>query len=94
MATFSDRSDSSHKQQPTASDSGLCQQVVGQLAAQNIPIRWQLLHMPTIGISSSLIRRYCRQNRSIRYLVPDNVRAYITAHNLYTDGTTECQADL
>ncbi|HEY9728834.1 MAG TPA: nicotinate (nicotinamide) nucleotide adenylyltransferase [Chroococcales cyanobacterium] len=91
--TFCDRSDSSYKQQPTTSDSWLCQQVVRQLAAQNILIRWQLLQMPTLGISSSLIRQYCRQNRSIRYLVPDNVRAYITAQNLYTDGITEFQAD-
>lgn len=91
-STFSDRTDSSHKKQPTTSDRWLCQQVVGQLAAQNIRIRWQLLQMPNIGISSSLIRQYCRNGRSIRYLVPDNVRAYITAHNLYTDGITESQA--
>lgn len=61
----------------------LCQQVAEQLASQAIPIRWQLLQTPPIGISSSLIRHYCRQGRSIRYLVPDGVRAYITKHNLY-----------
>lgn len=63
--------------------SWLCQQVAGQLASQDISIRWQLLQMPPIGISSSLIRQYCRQGRSIRYLVPESVRAYITTHNLY-----------
>lgn len=90
--TFSDRSGSHDKKQPTVSDSWLCQQVVRQLADRNILIRWQLLQMPTIGISSSLIRQYCRQNRSIRYLVPDDIQAYITSHNLYTDGITESQA--
>lgn len=61
----------------------LCEQVARQLASQNISIRWQLLQMPPLGISSSLIRQYCRQGRSIRYLVPEGVRAYITTHNLY-----------
>lgn len=61
----------------------LCQQVARQLASQNISIRWQLLQMPPLSISSSLIRQYCRQGRSIRYLVPDGVQAYITTHNLY-----------
>jgi nicotinate-nucleotide adenylyltransferase len=65
--------------------SWLCQQVVRQLASQDIPIRWQLLQMPPVGISSSLIRHYCRQRRSIRYLVPEEVRAYIITHNLYLD---------
>jgi nicotinate-nucleotide adenylyltransferase len=61
----------------------LCQQVARQLAAQDILIRWQLLQMPEVGISSSLIRQYSQQGRSIRYLVPDAVRTYITTHNLY-----------
>jgi nicotinate-nucleotide adenylyltransferase len=42
--------------------------------------------MPAVGISSTLIRQYCRQHRSIRYLVPESVRAYITDHNLYLEG--------
>lgn len=72
-------------QQPVDFQSSqLCQQIVTQLASQNIPIRWQLLPMPPLGISSSLIRRYCQQNRSIRYLVPDGVQAYISACNLYS----------
>ena len=62
-----------------------CQHIVGQLAAQNISIRWQLLQMPLVSISSSLIRQYCRQRRSIRYLVPEAVQAYITTHKLYLD---------
>ncbi len=63
----------------------LCQQVVGQLASQDILIRWQLLQMPLVSISSSLIRQYCLQHRSIRYLVSEDVRAYISTHNLYLD---------
>ncbi len=66
-------------------ESCLCHQVVNQLASQDIPIRWLLLQMPHVDISSSLIRQYCRQQRSIRYLVPESVRAYITTHNLYLD---------
>lgn len=65
--------------------SQLCQQVARKLASQAISIRWQLLHMPPVDISSSLIRQYCRQHRSIGYLVPETVRAYIAAHNLYSD---------
>jgi nicotinate-nucleotide adenylyltransferase len=64
---------------------GLCQQVAQQLASQDISIRWQLLQMPLVGISSSLIRRYCHQRQSIRYLVPEEVRAYIASHNLYLE---------
>ncbi|MBD1837699.1 nicotinate (nicotinamide) nucleotide adenylyltransferase [Coleofasciculus sp. FACHB-64] len=61
----------------------LCQQIVQQLVAQELTIRWQLLKMPKVGISSSLIRHYCRQKHSIRYLVPEAVRVYISIHNLY-----------
>lgn len=61
----------------------LCDRVVQQLAAQNIPIRWQLLHFPPVAISSSLIRQCCHQGRSIRHLVPEPVQTYIALHNLY-----------
>lgn len=66
-----------------AQSTQLCKQVAKQLNSQNILIRWQLLPMPPLGISSSLIRQYCHQRRSIRYLVPEGVRAYIAAHSLY-----------
>lgn len=78
------RTDVSFQQPVDFQSSRLCQQIVTQLASQNIPIRWQLLPMTPLGISSSLIRRYCQQNRSIRYLVPDGVRAHISACNLYS----------
>jgi len=55
----------------------LCQQVAQKLESQSIAIRWQALPMPSVGISSSLIRQYYRQGRSIRYLVPEAVRTYL-----------------
>jgi nicotinate-nucleotide adenylyltransferase len=61
----------------------LCQQVERQLLSQSIPIRWSILSMPQFPISSSLIRHYCRQNRSIRGLVPEAVRVYIAEQQLY-----------
>jgi nicotinate-nucleotide adenylyltransferase len=64
----------------------VCDRAVQQLAAQNIPIRWQLLHVvPPVAISSSLIRQSCHQGRSIRHLVPEPVRTYIARHNLYSE---------
>jgi nicotinate-nucleotide adenylyltransferase len=38
---------------------------------------------PDLGHSASQIRRLVAQGRSIRYLVPDVVEAYIRAHDLY-----------
>lgn len=45
--------------------------------------RSQLLDMPAINLSSSLIRQRCQDGRSIRYLVPESVRSQILAHQLY-----------
>lgn len=58
-------------------------EVIQQLASSNLNIRWQLLQMPLLGISSSLIRQNCHNGHSIRYLVPEVVETYITTHNLY-----------
>jgi nicotinate-nucleotide adenylyltransferase len=41
------------------------------------------LPMPLIGISSSEIRRRVAEGRTIRYLVPDPVAAYIRRKRLY-----------
>ena len=62
----------------------ICEQVELKLSEECINIRWQILHMPRIGVSSSLIRQYCRDRSSIRYLVPESVRIYIATHNLYS----------
>ncbi|MDX2212063.1 MAG: nicotinate (nicotinamide) nucleotide adenylyltransferase [Oculatellaceae cyanobacterium bins.114] len=70
----------------------LCTQVAQALLQQNLKIHWQVLHMPLFEVSSSLIRQYRRDakrfplgnnHRSIRYLVPDAVFAYINRENLY-----------
>ncbi|OCR02645.1 nicotinate (nicotinamide) nucleotide adenylyltransferase [Oscillatoriales cyanobacterium USR001] len=57
--------------------------VVAQMNALGVQIRCSLLEMPSIGISSSLIRRFCLEGRELRYLVPETVRTYITAQKLY-----------
>jgi nicotinate-nucleotide adenylyltransferase len=52
----------------------------------DIPItlpRTQVLHGPTIEISSSDVRLKVSHRESIRYLVPDEVVRYVRAHRLY-----------
>lgn len=56
--------------------SQLSEQQVDRLISGIIPT-------PRMDISSSEIRWRIRQGRSIRYLVPEPVREYIDAHNLY-----------
>ncbi len=46
-------------------------------------LNWHRLEMPSVAVSSSLIRQRCRDERSIRYLVPESVRCYITEKFLY-----------
>jgi nicotinate-nucleotide adenylyltransferase len=57
----------------------VCLQVADYFIKQKIPFYWHLLNMPQVEISSSLIRDYWQQGRSLRYLVPDAVRHYLTA---------------
>src|SRR4051812_49118054 len=45
--------------------------------------RVRFFDMPRVDISSSDIRRRVREDRPIRYLVPDEVAGYIGAHGLY-----------
>lgn len=61
----------------------VCQTVADQFTAQSVQLDWHVLQMPQVDISSSLIRTYCQQGRSIRYLVPETVRIYINTNNLY-----------
>lgn len=57
--------------------------VIQQMAQRSIHLRWQLLSIKPIALSSSLIRQHCQQGQSIGGLVPEAVRSYIVAHNLY-----------
>jgi len=66
-----------------------CQQVAQQITEQGNALRWQLLKMPRVEISSSLIRQYCGDRRSIRYLVPETVYIYIVLHHLYFDSSDQ-----
>ena len=45
--------------------------------------RITFLHGPELGHAASTIRRLVRDGRSIRYLVPPAVAAYIRDHDLY-----------
>jgi len=56
------------------------------LQGQHPRPRLQVLAVPGIGIASSLVRERVAAGRSIRYLVPEPVRALIEAHGLYREG--------
>ena len=59
------------------------ERVATQMALMDVEIRFEVLSMSAIEISSSHIRRCCAESRDLRYLVPEVVRTYITAHQLY-----------
>ncbi|MGB8688725.1 MAG: hypothetical protein WCD53_15515 [Microcoleus sp.] len=52
--------------------------------SQAVQIRWQVLAMSAIEVSSSSIRWYCSQGRSIGHLVPEAIETYIMTHQLYS----------
>jgi nicotinate-nucleotide adenylyltransferase len=43
----------------------------------------QAVTIPPVGIASTDLRRRLAEGRSVRYLVPRAVEAYIDAHDLY-----------
>ncbi|MEG4201445.1 nicotinate (nicotinamide) nucleotide adenylyltransferase [Microcoleus sp. Pol12A5] len=57
--------------------------VAEQMALLDVEIRWEVLSMAAIEISSSHIRRCCAERINLRYLVPEVVGTYIAAHQLY-----------
>ncbi|MEG4209275.1 nicotinate (nicotinamide) nucleotide adenylyltransferase [Microcoleus sp. S13_B4] len=57
--------------------------VAEQMALLDVEIRWEVLSMTAIEISSSHIRRCCAEKIDLRYLVPEVVGTYIAAHQLY-----------
>lgn len=47
------------------------------------PLIRRVIPVPALELSATDVRERVRAGRSIRYLVPEPVRAYITAHGLY-----------
>jgi nicotinate-nucleotide adenylyltransferase len=54
----------------------------GTPVPRNVPVT-RVIDVPALDVSATLVRTLVAQGRSIRYLVPDAVREYITAHGLY-----------
>jgi len=50
--------------------------------------RVDMIEAPPIGISATRIREQIRTHKSVRYLLPDSVLAYIADNKLYVDGTS------
>jgi nicotinate-nucleotide adenylyltransferase len=45
-----------------------------------------VVEAPQVDISATAVRARVRAGRSVRYLVPDAVAAYVATHRLYRDG--------
>jgi len=59
---------------------GSCDDVVDRRVMENA----RFLEMPLLGISSTDIRRRVCEGRTIRYMVPETVRSYISEKSLYS----------
>lgn len=55
----------------------------GALLPDRVTIPYETMANPGLDIAATEIRRRIREGRSIRYLVPEPVRAYIEEHYLY-----------
>jgi nicotinate-nucleotide adenylyltransferase len=53
--------------------------------------RFRFLDGPLLPISGSVVRRRAAAGRSVRYLVPEVVAAYIAQNSLYTDPASRTQ---
>ncbi|MBD2104916.1 nicotinate (nicotinamide) nucleotide adenylyltransferase [Leptolyngbya sp. FACHB-261] len=63
----------------------LIAQVQQQLTTRELPLRWSVLNLKPLAVSSTQIREAVAQGTSIAGLVPAAVQAYIEAHGLYRD---------
>jgi nicotinate-nucleotide adenylyltransferase len=54
-----------------------------RLAAESIPLHWQLLAMTPIQISATQVRQAVYQRQPLQSLVPAAVADYIATHQLY-----------
>lgn len=61
--------------------------VIEKVAAPEFANHVRFVSAPVMEVSGTEIRSRRRSGRSIRYLVPDSVRAYIEEHDLYRDVT-------
>lgn len=52
-------------------------------ALERLGARFEVVEMPELGVSSSLVRERVADGQPIRYLVPDSVRALIRERGLY-----------
>ncbi len=58
----------------------------GAAVPAGLPDRTIVVEAPQVDISATAVRARVRAGRSVRYLVPDAVAAYVAAHRLYRDG--------
>lgn len=56
---------------------------LGDVAAPRFANNARYVAAPMLEVSSTEVRTRCREDRSIRYMVPPAVRAYIRTHGLY-----------
>lgn len=64
---------------------------VGDMRTRGFDIK--LIESPMLDISSSYVRDAVRRGETVRYVVPDAVRAYISRHGLYGSNSVSGGAD-
>jgi nicotinate-nucleotide adenylyltransferase len=52
----------------------------------NYPVKYKIINSPFIDISSTYIRSCIFENKSVKYLIPDDVIKYIKRKGLYDRG--------